>query len=138
MIDKKVVWEFIKKQSLATLSTADKKGKPESAVMAIATTDSGEILMSTEPNTRKIQNLAINPLSSMIVGGLDSPSVQIDGETIIASGPIAEEIKNQILTIHPETKEYLSETAVFLKFIPKWLRYSDFSQNPPEIFEFSL
>ena len=138
MIDKKGIMDFIKKQSLATLSTADKKGKPESAVMAIATTEIGEILMSTEPNTRKIQNLAINPLSSMIIGGLDSPSVQLDGETIIASGSAAEEIRSQILAIHPDTADYLSTTAVFLKFIPKWLRYSDFSQNPPEILELSL
>ena len=53
--------------------------------MAIAVTDSNEILMSTEPNTRKMKNLSINPLSSILVGGLDSPSVQLDGETIIAS-----------------------------------------------------
>ena len=29
--------------------------------MAIAVTDSNEILMSTEPNTRKMKNLSINP-----------------------------------------------------------------------------
>jgi len=138
MIDKKGVWEFIKKQSLATLSTADKKGKPESAVMAMAVTDKGEILMSTEPSTRKIQNLSINPLSSIIVGGLDSPSVQLDGETNIASGVMAQEVKNQILAIHPNTADYLSATSVFLRFTLKWLRYSDFSTNPPEIFETNL
>ncbi|MEK7527540.1 MAG: pyridoxamine 5'-phosphate oxidase family protein [Patescibacteria group bacterium] len=131
MIDKKGVWEFVKKQSLATLATADKKGKPESAVMAIAVTDSNEILMSTEPNTRKMKNLSINPLSSILVGGLDSPSVQLDGETIIASGSMAEGVKNQILAIHPETKDYLSTTSIFLRFVPKWLRYS----NPPEVLE---
>jgi len=116
----------------------DKKGKTESAVMAIAVNDKGEVLMSTEPNTRKIQNLPINPLSSIIVGGLDSPSVQLDGETIIASGAMAQEVKNQILAIHPDTADYLSATSVFLKFTPKWLRYSDFSQNPPEILELDL
>jgi len=138
MIDKNGVLQFIKQNGLCVLATANKNGKTESAVMAIATTDNGEILMSTEPNTRKIGNLSINPLSSLLVGGVSSPSVQLDGETIIASGSAAEEIKNQILVIHPETKDYLSKTAVFLKFIPKWLRYSDFSQNPPEILELVL
>ena len=99
--------------------------------MAIAVTDSNEILMSTEPNTRKMKNLSINPLSSILVGGLDSPSVQLDGETIIASGSMAEGVKNQILAIHPETKDYLSTTSIFLRFVPKWLRYS----NPPEVLE---
>jgi|SRR3989339_1226739 len=138
MFDKQTVLEFIKKQSLAVLSTVTPSHKSESAVMAIAVTDTWEVLMSTEPTTRKVANIKTNPHTSLIIGGLESPSVQLDGQASLFSGPQAEAIKHLILTIHPDTAPYLSPTTVYIKFVPTWLRYSDYSQNPPQIFETEL
>lgn len=132
------VLEFIKSQSLAVFSTASPTGKSESAVMAIAVTDSWEILMSTEPNTRKVINLKTNPFTSLLVGGLSSPSVQLDGVTTIASENDSDAIKNRILAIHPDTAPYLTPTTLYLKFVPTWFRYSDFGQDPPLIQESRL
>lgn len=137
-MNKDQILEFIKKQTLAILSTATPTGKTESAVMAIATGDSWEIYMSTENNTRKVPILQANNQASLIIGGLGSPSIQIDGHCYVASGSDADLVKNQILMIHPDTKDYLTATSVFLKFVPSWLRYSDFSQNPPTIVEMEL
>jgi general stress protein 26 len=137
-MDKNKVLEFIKKQSLAVYSTASLSGQPQSAVMAITVTDDWSIYMSTEPTTRKIRNLAVNPASSLVIGGLNNdPSVQLDGRSIIIPDSEVESAKSLVLSIHPELKDYLNPSSKFIKFTPSWLRYSDFSQNPPEIVGFS-
>ena len=137
-MDKNQILEFVKKQTLAVLSTVTPDSKSQSAVMAIAVTNNWQILMSTEAETRKVSNLKNNPSSSLIIGGLESTSIQLDGQTIITSGPEAESVKAQILAIHPDTKDYLTSTSVFLKFIPSWLRYSDFSQSSPVVVEINF
>ncbi|MFA6518982.1 MAG: pyridoxamine 5'-phosphate oxidase family protein [Candidatus Shapirobacteria bacterium] len=136
-MNKDQILQFIKKQSLAVLSTATPSGKTESAVMAIAG-DNWEIYMSTESDTRKIPILEANSQASLLVGGLSSPSVQLDGHCFICSNSDADFVKSQILAIHPDTKDYLTPTSVFLKFVPSWARFSDFSQNPPTIVEINL
>ncbi|MFA6602413.1 MAG: pyridoxamine 5'-phosphate oxidase family protein [Candidatus Shapirobacteria bacterium] len=137
-MDKNKVLEFIKSQTLAVLSTATKQGIIESAVMAIAVTDNWEVLMSSEPNTRKIFNLKNNPYTSLLVGGLQSPSIQLDGTSVVLTDSEGEEIRKQIIAIHPNTAEYLNPPIAYIKFIPNWLRYSDFSQEPPIIHEFII
>jgi general stress protein 26 len=137
-MDKNQVLEFIKSQTLAVLSTASPTGKAESAVMAIAVTDTWDILMSTESNTRKVINLKTNPFTSVLVGGVASPSVQLDGITTIYSGSDAKPIKQQIIAIHPDTAPYLTPTSVYIKFTPTWYRYSDFRVDPPVIEESRL
>jgi len=131
MIDQNTVLQFIKKNSLCVLSTVTPNNRSESAVMAIAVTDNWEILMSTESTTRKVTNITSNPHTSLLIGGLDSPSVQLDGLSTIVTGAKANTVKQQILSIHPDTADYLSPTSVYVKFVPTWFRYSDFSQNPP-------
>jgi len=139
MIDKNAVLQFIKSQDLCILSTASKSGKTESAVMAFATDDDIVIYMSTENTTRKFKNLLENNFVSVIIGGLkNDPSVQLDGNAKVLTGDEAVKGKSFMLSLHPELKDYFnSPTSMFFIITPAWLRYSDFSQNPPEVIELS-
>lgn len=138
MINKNDVLEFIKKQSLAVISTVTPDHKSESAVMAYSVKDDLTLIMSTEPNTRKYQNIQNNQYVSVVIGGLkDDPTLQIDGIAKILNTLEETEAKTFALAQHPELKDYLSTTCKFFTISPVWLRYSDFSQNPPEIVEFN-
>jgi general stress protein 26 len=93
--------------------------------------------MSTETTTRKYPNILANPQASVVIGGLNNdPSIQIDGQIKVLQGPSADEAKTTILSLHPDLAAYINTpNTKFLAFTPNWLRYSDFSQNPPEITE---
>lgn len=136
MTNKSTILDFVKKNSLCVLSTVTPDHKSESAVMAYAVEDDFTFVMSTEPGTRKYQNIISNPNVSIIVGGLDSPSIQIDG---IASIPEDQATPKEFaLKQHPDLKDYLSDTIKFIEIKTTWLRYSDFTQNPPIIEEIKL
>jgi len=136
MIDKNQILETIKKNSLCILSTVSSDNKSESAVMAYSIKDDFTFIMSTEPNTRKYSNILSHSSVSIIVGGVDSPSIQIDATAKIVDGEIANGLKDFALAQHPELKDYLSDTVKFIEIKTNWLRYTDFSKNPPEIVEF--
>jgi len=138
MIDKNRVLEFIKKQSLCVLSTVTPDNKSESAVMAYSVMDDLTLIMNTEPTTRKFENIVNNPNVSIIVGGLENPSLQIEAMATIAQGGREEELKGFALQQHPELKDYLSETGRFVEIKPYWVRWSNFDQNPVEIEEMDL
>lgn len=136
MIDQNTILQFIKKNSLSVLSTVAPDHKSESAVMAYAIQDDFTFIMSTEATTRKYQNILTNPHVSIVVGGLDSPSLQIEGIASISEDQLA--IKDFALNQHPDLKDYLSDTIKFFEIKTTWLRYSDFNQSPPIIEEIKL
>jgi len=139
MIDKNGVLQFMKQNGLCVLATANKAGKTEAAVMAYVVKDSFTILMNTEPNTRKYAYLLENPQVSVVIGGWkDDPTIQIDGRARVLENVEAESAKIFMKSVCPELIDHLREAGKFLEIKTKWVRYSDFSQNPPEILELVL
>lgn len=139
MVEKKTIWEFLKKNELCALATASTTGKTEAAVMAYVIKDDFSMLLSTEITTRKYQNIAANKQVSVIVGGFDGdPSIQIDGLIRELAAEEATQAKSYILTVHPQWKDYFNSPASrFFEIKPGWLRWSDFTKDPPETMEMS-
>ena len=137
MTNKKSILDFLKKNELCVLATASKTGKPEAAVMVYLIKDDFSILVSTETWTRKYENIAKNSQVSIVVGGFkNDPTVQIDGLIEELAGEREDQAKKSIFSIHPEWKSYFqSPKSRFFKIRPLWLRYSDFSLQPPEIIQ---
>ncbi|HPJ16710.1 MAG TPA: pyridoxamine 5'-phosphate oxidase family protein [Candidatus Woesebacteria bacterium] len=139
MIDKKTVLEIVKKNSLCVLSTASPSGKTESAVMAHTVNDNLTVFMSTEETSRKIQNIKANNQASLLIGGLkNDPSLQIDGLATILEGNQKTEAVNFMLSVHPELKDYGIDSGCIFSITPQWVRYSDYTQNPPTIEEINF
>jgi nitroimidazol reductase NimA-like FMN-containing flavoprotein (pyridoxamine 5'-phosphate oxidase superfamily) len=135
IIDSKVL-DFVKSQDLCVLSTVSALHGSESAVMAFTIDSKFRFYFSSEPSTRKLANISSNPLVSIVIGGLkNDPSVQIDGQAQVLTGHEVTDAKNFMLSVHPELKDYLSETCQYFVVDPSWCRYSDYSQNPPQIIE---
>ena len=91
----------------------------------------------TENTTRKYKNIAENNQASVVVGGFkDDPTVQLDGTIVELGLDEGIRMKEQALDLHPEWKGYFdSENGKWFAIKPSWMRFSDFSAYPPEIFE---
>jgi len=130
------ILQFVKSQNLCVLSTVTADQRSESAVMAYTVDDHLLFFLSSEPETRKIKNIAANPHVSLVIGGLNhDPTIQIDGHASLLSPQETKTAKAYMLKVHPELKNYLSPDCIFFTISPHWLRFSDFSQNPPLVSE---
>lgn len=114
-------------------------GALQSAVVGIAVSDDFEIVFDTLANTRKAQNLRGHPEISFVIGGLgnaDERTVQYEG---VADEPIGADrarLVDLYLSVFPDGKERQSWPGLtYFRVKPRWLRYSDFTTNPPDILE---
>lgn len=112
---------------------------PESALIAFAELPNFEIIFETFYKTRKYENLKVNPHVSLVVGWDVKNQITLQYEGI--ASPIPEDQTDKYRTIFlkkdtPCTEEFLHHPHVRLyKIKPTWLRYSDYMQKPPMIFE---
>lgn len=137
---KKALLTLLQKESLCVLATTNLDGKPEAAVMAYAINNRFEVYMFTESSTRKWQNIICCPRVAIVVGGFkNDPTVQLDGVCVGLTKKEHKTIPQYVLGVHPEWQDYFSSpSGEWLKIVPSWARYSDFSTNPPKIAEISL
>jgi len=133
------LYAFLVKCKLGVLSTMGPDGTPQSSLVGIAVTESLEILFDTVRTSRKYANLKRQPACSLVIGWTGEQTTQYEG--------VAEELSdselNRCQTIYfetwPECRAHLRwPDIVYFVVRPRWVRYSDFDQNPPTIEEFRL
>jgi hypothetical protein len=77
-----------------------------------------------------------------VIGGFaegDERTVQFQGIADEPSGDELQQLKELYFSRFPEGRERLSWPGlIYLRARPRWLRFSDFKQTPPEITEFDL
>jgi len=114
---------------------------PQAALVGIVVTDAFELVFNTPRSTRKAHNLRVNPAVAFVIGGWgdDPRSVQYEGVVDEPHGAELERLKAQYLRVFPEgtTVPGLPGLAYF-RARPTWIRYSDYSTQPPTVVEFSL
>lgn len=136
---KQKILEFLKTQILGIVSTIDyREARPESAVVAFSETEELEIIFGTFNDTRKFRNLEHNPAVAFVIGW-ESVTVQYEGIAKISSGKEVDECRNILLQKNPKSNKFaFDERQRFIKVSPRWIRYSDFSVNPENVFEVSF
>jgi uncharacterized protein YhbP (UPF0306 family) len=136
MDDTKKIFEFIKSQDLAVISTVTHDFLPQSAVVGISGKENLELIFGTANDSRKYQNLKKNPRVSLVIGWDQGKTVQYEGEVVELSGSDKEEAINIHLSKTPSAAKYLSlpQEAIF-KIVPKWVKYSDVSVDPWDVTE---
>ena len=138
MPNKNDLLQHLKNAYFCILSTASAAGKPESAVLAYVVKDDLTLILNTEGNTRKVSHILSNPQVSIIVGSqMNSPSLQIDGTAKILDNQESAAAQDFTISVHPEAKNYLSDTGKFIAITPSWIRWSNFGVDPAEIVEFN-
>ena len=114
---------------------------PQAAVVGIAVTDRFEIVFDTLDSTRKARNVRRNPRLAFVIGGVtdgEERTVQYEGIADEPSGEELERLKAIYYSVYPDGPSRLSWPGlIYVRVRPTWIRYTDYTVEPPEILEFS-
>jgi pyridoxamine 5'-phosphate oxidase-like protein len=138
-MDKQLLFQFLDGCGLGVLSTIGPDGAPQSALVGIAVTPELEIVFDTVEKSRKFANIARDPRVVFVIGWQGEITAQYEG--------VARRISSTELGPYHETYfRKFTDGPIRLKWegityyivTPKWIRYSDYNQSPPEIVQFSF
>ena len=134
--------EFLRLHRVAVQTSVSAAGVPQAAIVGIAVTDQFEIVFDTLQTTRKARNLRHNPPIALVIGGWapeDERTVQYEGEADEPSGAELDRLKQVYFAAYPDGPSRASWPGlIYVRVRPKWIRYSDYNQDPPEIVEFRV
>lgn len=131
------LYNFMARCKFAVLSTISEIGSPQSALVGIVVTPRLEIIFDTVKSSRKYPNLIARPSCSFVIGWTGEQTVQYEGEAREPSGPELKRYQDIYFQTWPDGPSRLSWTGItYFVIKPRWIRYSDFDQNPPLIQEF--
>ena len=141
--------DFLRSHRLAVEASVSPTGAAQAAVVGFAISDQFEIVFDTLESTRKAQNLRQNPKIALVMGGLTAPgmpgaaginderTVQYEGIADEPSGPEPEQLKQVYYAAYPDGPSRLSWPGlIYVRVRPTWLRYSDYTLDPPAIIEY--
>lgn len=132
---KRMILEFLRKHILAVIATCHRNGTPEAATIDFSVLDNLEIVFSSFKETRKFSNLAERPGVAFVVGWDDNITVQYEGEATKVPAADIEQYQEAFLNSVPADREFIERGAVMFKATPRWIRYSDFNKEPPELIQ---
>jgi pyridoxine/pyridoxamine 5'-phosphate oxidase len=130
---------FVQGQRLGVVSSLAPDGSPESAVVGIATSDSGEIVFDTLGTSHKAGNLRRDPRTSLAVWEGER-TAQIQGIADEPTGAELERVRQIYFAAFPDGIDRLAWPHItHFRITPRWARYSDFLATPqPIIVELTL
>lgn len=137
-MNKDKIYQFIKSEKYAVISSINNASHPESALVAFSEKEDLEIVLASNQNSRKIQNILLNPNVSLVIGfGEDHlTSVQIEGTARVLQLEDAEEYVELHTQKRPEFKEFKkTEGECMVVVTPFWARYTSYASKPAEVFE---
>lgn len=133
------LYHFLSRCKLGVLSTITDSHLPQSALVGIAVTPDLEVIFDTVKSSRKYPNLARQPACSFVMGWMGEQTVQYEGEAEALRGPELKRCQDVYFKAWPDGPERLTWPGiVYFVVRPRWIRYSDFDQNPPFMHEFKF
>lgn len=134
--------EFLQSHALAVQSSVSEAGIPQAAVIGYAVNDEFEFIFDTLDSTRKVTNLRKNPNISLTIGGStlgDERTVQCNGIADEPTGNALEKLTDVYFSVFPDGPSRQTWKGItYMRVRPKWMRYSNFNVDPPEIVEFDF
>jgi hypothetical protein len=138
-MNREFIYLFMAGCRYGVVSSIAADGTPQGALVGIAVTPQFEIVFDTVNTSRKYGNLVARPGCSFVVGWSGEQTVQYEG---IAGEPRGEELKRYqevYFAAWPDGPVRMSWSGIaYFVVRPRWIRYSDFSQNPPLIHEIAF
>ena len=130
---------FVQRQRLGVVSSLATDGAPQSAVVGIATSESGEIVFDTLGTSRKAGNLRRDRRVSLVVWE-NERTVQLDGLADEPTGGELDRLREVYFAVYPDGRERLTWPGLtHFRLVPAWGRFSDFEASPePLIVELDL
>jgi len=130
---------FMRSHRHAVEASVSAAGGPQAAVVGIAVSDRFELCFDTLAQTRKAQNLRREGRAAFVIGGPgpgEERTVQYEGVADEPGGAELESLKALYLAQFPDGVERQSWPGlIYIRVRPTWIRFSDFSVEPPRIQE---
>lgn len=121
---------FLDAHNLCVLSTADDKGKPESAVVGFTVHDDFQIIVATSSETRKYANVMVNPQVAVVVWD-GTQTLQYEGKAHVLEGKEIAVWQKRHFAKRPESSKYKDDpNESYILIEPTWLRFTDASRHP--------
>ena len=128
--------QFLREHKLAVQASVAADGTPQAAVVGIAVSDQLEIIFDTLESTRKYRNLRAHPRIALVVGWDHEITAQIEGIVDFPTGAELQRIRDVYFVPYPDGRERLAWPGItHARVRPTWIRYSDFTREPPLIVE---
>lgn len=131
---------FLRQYRYAVQASTSTAGAPQAAAVGIAVSDRFEIIFDTLRSTRKAANLRRNPNLAFVVGPLDAGAertVQYEGVADEPAGADLDRLLDLYYEVFPDGPSRRSWPGLtYVRVRPVWIRYSDYSVDPPQIVEF--
>jgi len=127
---------FMDSQTFAVQASVSPSGSPQAAVIGFVVTERLEIFFDTIDSSRKAGNLRQNAKVAFVIGGTDGAerTVQYEGVADEPEGAELQGLKEHYFRRFPDGPSRQSWPGlIYLRAKPTWIRYSDFSGNPPDI-----
>ena len=138
-MDKRRLFQFLDGCALAVLSSLGPDGSPQSALVGIAVTPELEIVFDTVEKSRKFANIASDSRVAFVIGWQGEITVQYEGLARQISSTELGSYHEIYFRKFPDGPARLKWDGItYYVVTPKWIRYSDYNQAPPEIVEFRL
>jgi uncharacterized protein YhbP (UPF0306 family) len=132
--------DFLRSHLLAVQASVSPSGAAQAAVVGFAINDQFEVVFDTLESTRKAQNLRQNPKIALVIGGAtdgEERTVQYEGIADEPSGHELEQLKQVYYAAYPDGPSRVSWPGlIYIRVRPTWLRYSDYTIDPPVIVEY--
>ena len=136
------ILEFMRGHSLAVQASVSASHSPQAAVVGFIVTDDFEVFFDTLDSTRKVSNLRENARIALVIGGLsdgDERTVQYEGVADEPKGLDLERLKERYFLRFPDGRDRQTWSRLtYMRARPRWIRFSNFNQTPPDIVEFEF
>jgi hypothetical protein len=133
---------FMRAHPLAVQASVSAAQGAQAAVVGIVVTDDVEVFFDSTGTSRKVDNLRRNPRIAFVIGGAtvgDERTVQYEGIADEPAGAELQRLKELYFESFPDGRERERTSGVtYTRARPTWVRYSDFTEDPPAIIEFDF
>jgi len=135
-MDRTSLYTFMSQFRYGVVSSIAANGSPQSALVGIATSPELEIVFDTVRSSRKYPNLIARPSCSFVVGWEGEQTVQFEGIAEEPHGSELQRCQEIYFAAWPDGPARMAWPGIaYFVVRPRWIRYSDFAQNPPVIEE---
>lgn len=135
-VKKQKIFDVLKKHRLGVISTVTAEGKPESALIGFNFFENFELTFGTFQTFRKYKNIKHNPHIAFVIGWDDDMTVQYEGTAYELTVEELEKYQGKYLEKYPGAKKFISNSEErFFKVVPDWIRFTNLSEQPEEVFE---
>jgi general stress protein 26 len=139
-ISRQQLLALMRQEAYAVQASVSASGAPQAALVGVVVTDRFEVFFDTLGISRKAANLRRDPAVALVMGPTDATSlrtVQCEGFADEPSGPDLQRLLELYFARFPDGRARRSLPDItYMRVNLQWVRYSDFSIEPPEIIEF--